>query len=208
MHKVFISYHHDRDQLFKNKLVRLNKRHDLFVDRSVKTGDIPDDWSDQQIRQEIRDHYLRDSTVTILLVGSKTKNRDHVDWEIYSSMYDGLINKRSGIVAINLPATLSVAINLPETLSKSVHVPLIRRRAINGRSGYEKLYPFMPSRIIDNLIKPDVKIPVVPWNKINPDSLELLIEFAYRNRKNNCYDLSRKMRRSNSLSRKMRRSNS
>ena len=79
MHKVFISYHHSNDQWYKNELVKLGER--VFVDRSVDTGDIPDEWTDEQIRQEIRDSYLRDSTVTIVLVGTETKQRKHIDWE-------------------------------------------------------------------------------------------------------------------------------
>ena len=101
MHKVFISYHHSNDQWYKNELVKFGER--ISVDRSVDTGNIPDQWTDEQIRQEIRDRYLRDSTVTIVLVGTETKQRKHVDWEIYSSMYDGSVNKQSGIVVINLP---------------------------------------------------------------------------------------------------------
>ena len=84
----------------------------IFVDRSVDTGDIPDEWSDDWIRREIRDRYLRDSTVTIVLVGTETKQRKHIDWEIYSSMYDGSVNRHSGIVVINLPG-----------ISDSVHAP-------------------------------------------------------------------------------------
>ncbi len=42
--------------------------------------------------------------MTILLVGKETKDRKHIDWEIYSSMYDGKVNKKSGILVINLPS--------------------------------------------------------------------------------------------------------
>ena len=103
MHKVFISYHHSTDQQYKEELVEFGERYSIFVDRSVDTGDIPDAWSDEQIRRAIRDQYLRDSTVTLVLVGTETRRRKHVDWEIHSSMYDGSVNKRSGIVVINLP---------------------------------------------------------------------------------------------------------
>ena len=104
-HKVFISYHHANDQWYKNELLRLNQIYDVFIDMSVDTGDIDDNLDDQQIREKIRDEYLKDSTVTILLVGTETKNRKHVDWEIFSSMFDGKVNKKSGILVINLPST-------------------------------------------------------------------------------------------------------
>ena len=77
----------------------------VFIDRSVDTGDISDDLDDQTIREKIRDEYLRDSSVTILLVGTETKNRKHIDWEVYSSMIDGRVNKKSGILVVNLPST-------------------------------------------------------------------------------------------------------
>ena len=101
MHKVFISYHHANDQYYKECLVNMGKYYEIFIDRSVDTGDISDNLTDQAIREKIRDEYLRDSTVTIVLVGLETKRRKHVDWEIYSSMIDGKINKKSGILVVN-----------------------------------------------------------------------------------------------------------
>ena len=197
MHKVFISYHHSNDQWYKNELVNCGEG--IFVDRSVDTGDIPDTWSDEQIRRDIRDSYLRDSTVTIVLVGTETKQRKHVDWEIYSSMYDGTVNKRSGIVVINLPG-----------ISDNYHAPYGNREKkllypettswmhVETRAEYRRRYPYMPDRIIDNLLKGGVTISVAPWNKINGTTLNLLVESAFSNRSNCEYDLSRSMRRVNS----------
>ena len=104
-HKVFISYHHTNDQWAKEALLKCNEENDIFIDGSVDTGDISDDLSDEEIRKKIRDEYLRETTVTILLVGTETKNRKHIDWELYSSMYDGNKNKKSGILVIQLPST-------------------------------------------------------------------------------------------------------
>jgi hypothetical protein len=97
MHKVFISYHHRNDQWYKEWLLHINRIYPIFIDASVDISDVPDYLDDQTIRQRIRDDYLRDSTVTIVLVGTETKRRKHIDWEIYSSMRDGLVNKRSGM---------------------------------------------------------------------------------------------------------------
>lgn len=103
-HKVFISYHHENDQSYKDDLVKWNESAEVFIDKSVDTGDISDALTDEEIRVKIRDEYLRDSTVTIVLVGKDTAGRKHVDWEIYSSMKDGPVNKKSGIVVILLPS--------------------------------------------------------------------------------------------------------
>ncbi len=105
MHRVFISYHHANDQAYRESLSKFNEQHQIFDDGSVDTGDIDDDLDDETIREMIRDEYLKDTSVTILLVGTETKGRKHIDWEIYSSMYDGRVNKKSGIVVITLPST-------------------------------------------------------------------------------------------------------
>ena len=202
MHKVFISYHHGNDQRYKEKLVEYGERYSLFVDRSVDTGDIPDEWTDQQIRREIRDKYLRDSTVTVVLVGRETRRRKHVDWEIHSSMYDGSVNRRSGVVVINLPGISDDQFYAPYgNEEKSILYPDINVNSwtrVDERAEYERLYPYMPDRVIDNLLKPDVRISVVPWQRINERTLKFLIEAAFRYRSNCPYDLSRPMRRANS----------
>ena len=71
----------------------LGKVHDIFVDKSVDTGDILENQTDERIRTEIRDDYLRDSTVTIVLIGADTKRRKHVDWEIHDIRPPGSIPK-------------------------------------------------------------------------------------------------------------------
>lgn len=63
IHKVFISYHHVNDQVYKEALIQLNKHHGLFIDLSVDTGDISENLDDQSMRQIIRDDYLKDSVV-------------------------------------------------------------------------------------------------------------------------------------------------
>ena len=199
MHKVFISYHHMNDQIYKNKLVRIGQRHSTFLDRSVDAGDVPDSWTDEQIRRAIRDNFLRDSTVTIVLVGKETRRRKHVDWEIYSSMYDGPVNKRSGIVTINLPGHSEFFSAPYGNREKDLLYPDVGSwTRIDERAEYERRYPYMPERIIDNLLKQGVTISVAPWERINATTLQFLIEEAFRNRSNCEYDLSRRMRRANS----------
>lgn len=200
-HKVFISYHHKNDQSYKEKLLEINRVHQIFIDASVDTYDIDDNLPDERIREIIRDEYLRDSTVTILLVGLETKNRKHIDWELYSSMYDGKRNKKSGVFVINLPSTNCTYCNVSHEGEKTfVHPEITNWVTINSRSEYERRYPDMPPRIIDNLLAKDAKISVVEWNKIekNPDKLSFLIKAAYNDRESCEYDLSMAMKRADS----------
>ena len=201
MHKVFISYHHENDQLYKDKLLKLNKQNPMFIDGSVETNDISDELDDQMIRQKIRDEYLRDTTVTILLVGIETKNRKHVDWELYSSMFDGKVNKKSAMIVIMLPTTNCTRCNVVSDKEKQILYPDISSwTTINERAEYENFYPYLPDRIIDNLLINKAKISVTNFDVIvkDPSKLNFLVNEAFNNRSTCEYDLSRPMRRNNS----------
>ena len=201
MHKVFVSYHHGNDQWYKEELLRIASYYKVFIDRSVDTGDVNDALSDNAIREKIRDEYLRDSTVTIVLVGTQTKYRKHVDWEIYSSMYDGRVNKKSGILAVTLPSTGCNRVFAPRgTDEQRLHADVSRWVSVDGRSQAERDYPSLPDRVLDNLTERNVKISVVPWSKVcdAPERLRALVDFAYRDRASCQYNLARPMRRRNS----------
>jgi len=194
-HKVFISYHHKNDQNYKNALSSTAHMYNIFEDASVNTGGISDELTDQQIRTIIRDDYLGDSSVTIVLVGTETKYRKHVDWEIYSSMYNGAKNKKSGILVINLPSINGSQISICDE-DKLILGPEIKWSPITTYDRYE----YLPGRVVDNLKCSDVRISVVDYSRIinNPEGLKQLIDIAYKNRDTNQYDLSVPMRRRNS----------
>lgn len=199
MHKVFISYHHTNDQYYKEDLLRFSEKHDIFSDKSVDTRDIDDGLPDQTIRELIRDDYLRDSTVTIVLVGTETKKRKHVDWEIYSSMFDGQKNKKSGILVITLPETNCTYFHSVHAGEKEAVYPQITNwTSIESRAEYERRYPYLSDRLIDNLMKSGAKVSVTNWDKITQQTLTFLIEAAHNDRSQCEYDLSRAMRRANS----------
>ncbi len=201
-HKVFISYHHSNDQLYKEALLRLNEKNDIFIDASVDTGDIDDSLDDEAIRQKIRDEYLKDSSVTIVLVGVETKKRKHVDWEIYSSMFNGRINKQSGVLVINLPLTGCTYYTAAhgDVEKTTIYPENSSWISVTSRDEYENRYPYMPARIIDNLLKKGAKVSVTNWDKISTtaEALRFLIDVTFSDRASCDYDLSRPMRRSNS----------
>ena len=111
-HRVFVSYYHEEDQgyreLFENLFADI---HDIMVSESVEIGDINPNLSADRIHQIIRDEYLRDSTVTVVLVGAHTWQRKFVDWEIGSSIRETQYNPRSGLLGILLPTHPSYATN-------------------------------------------------------------------------------------------------
>ena len=103
-HRVFVSYYHNDDQYYRELFEdRFSDYYDIMVSESVEIGDIDPYLKTETIRQIIRDRYLRDSTVTVVLVGANTWQRKFVDWEIGSSIRETLNSSRSGLLGILLP---------------------------------------------------------------------------------------------------------
>ncbi|WP_458257706.1 TIR domain-containing protein [Spiroplasma endosymbiont of Dactylopius coccus] len=101
MRKIFISYHHLREQEEKNQLAELIKKYANYLnikDMSVEIGDIDTTWSNNKIAKTIRENHLKDTTITILILGIHTKCRQHIDWEIEASLNKyGSLNRRKKI---------------------------------------------------------------------------------------------------------------
>jgi len=101
-HKVFLSYYHKEDEQYRKLFEKMFG--DIYVSKSVEVGDIDPNLKTETIRKKIRDEFLRDSTVTVVLVGKNTWQRKHVDWEISSSIRHTQYNPRSGLLGIILPS--------------------------------------------------------------------------------------------------------
>lgn len=134
-HKVFVSYHHQNDEDYRGVFEALfEKFYKIIVVKSVQIGDIDPNLKTDTIRQKIRDEYLRDSTVTVVLVGTETWKRRHVDWEISSSIRETQYSKRSGLLGILLPTHSSYG---KDTFDAGIVPP---RLYDNQRCGYASIY--------------------------------------------------------------------
>ena len=101
-HKVFASFHH-KDEYYREAFIKMMDTD--IIDKSVGDGDIDDDrLTTDTIRGKIRDEFIRDATVTVVLVGRCTWQRKHVDWEIGSSLRATKLNSRCGLLGILLPS--------------------------------------------------------------------------------------------------------
>ena len=142
-HKVFVSFH-VADLKYKDLFLKLIEGH--AVDKSVHDDDIDDtNLKVARIRQIIRDEFIADATVTVVLIGTNTWQRKHVDWEIGSSIKKTKHNDRCGIVGILLPSH-------PNHRSTSIKSNLLPPRLTDNMQGdnpYAKLYkwPDDPSGI-------------------------------------------------------------
>lgn len=134
-HKVFVSYYHKEDQMYRNDFENLFAKHfDIMVSKSVEIGDIDPNLKTETVHQKIRDEYIRDATVTVVLVGRHTWQRKHVDWEIYSSLRNTEYNPRCGLLGILLPSR-------PDYNSPRCNPGTIPPRLYeNIKRGYAKIY--------------------------------------------------------------------
>ena len=202
MKKTFISYRHNTQSKYKEELLVINDKYNLFIDKSVNSGDISDSNKDETIRMIIRDQKLKDTTVTLLMYGEDINRRKFIDWEIAGSFIDYNDSYRNGLIIINMINNSSLApvgYHINEvSLSKTGNY--INEADSLSEEYWKNLYPHMPNRVIKNLAKPDVFIPIISWETIinDPYKFKNLIEKVANKRKNNNYDTSLPLRRSNS----------
>ncbi len=188
-HKVFISYHHSAragwneksDSDYRDELENLlSQQFGVIVSKSVQDGDISEYSSAENTHRIIREKYLSDSTVTVVLIGNDTWGRKHVDWELSSSLRKTRTNSRSGVIGIILPTfrhkeNYSFSnygkIKLENSSSYVDENYILERLSMNIDNGFVKLYewegsPYTIERWIDEAFD--------RRDKINPDnSLEM-----------------------------------
>lgn len=121
-HKVFVSYHHANDQEQADHLRVTYGNDNTLLDKSL--DEAYEDMSDDEILAAIRTEHLKDSTVTIVLIGSETANRKWVDWEIYSSLRPYGDRSRNGLLGIYLPTAGDTPARLQDNIDSGYAVTM------------------------------------------------------------------------------------
>lgn len=121
-HKSFVSYHHGIDQNRADYLRDIYGKNNTLIDRSLPE-EINSDNNDYILGQ-IRTKHLKDSTVTIVLIGSETSKRKWVDWEIYSSLRSYGDRTVNGLLAIYLPTAGDVPARLQDNIDSGYAVTM------------------------------------------------------------------------------------
>ncbi len=129
--KVFVSFHH-KDQSYRNEWDRLTSG--VFINKSVYPGDIDTENGEEYIARLIRQDFISDASVLVVLVGPRAYCRKHVDWEIAAAL-DPRTGGRCGLLGILLPNHPDFG---PAKSWSSANLP--GRLADNAFSGYAKIY--------------------------------------------------------------------
>jgi len=106
-HKCFISYHHDDQKAVEEFIETFDHEREVFLARALGAGmeqDIIDSDDTDYVMRRIRELYLKDSTVTLVLMGKCTWARRYVDWEIQASLRSGETVTPNGLLGITLPS--------------------------------------------------------------------------------------------------------
>ncbi|MDO5726577.1 MAG: TIR domain-containing protein [Bowdeniella nasicola] len=104
--RIFLSYNqHDREyaERFIEEFGGVWKS---VIDRGVgacMAGIVVDGTADDYVTSHVRTTYLRNTTVTIVLIGGCTWSRKMVDWEIAATMQDTPSYQRGALLALTLP---------------------------------------------------------------------------------------------------------
>lgn len=121
--KCFISYHH-ADQAEVSQFVRtFDHGHDVFIARGLgreMSEDIINSTNTDYVMSRIRQLYLGDSSVTIVMLGKCTWARRYVDWEIQSSLRQGENATPNGLLAVKLPSFINSGQYFPDRLNKNL----------------------------------------------------------------------------------------
>lgn len=163
----FVSYHHENDQKYLSRLRKVIGNMKV-ADYSLKDdiGHLTDDTIYKKVREK-----MRNTSVTVVLIGTLTGHRKWIDWEIWASLraythpYDQLKSfKPNGLLGIYLPVDSH---SVPERLQDNIE------------SGYAVS---------------------MKWENLERD-FESKVNYAYWNRTNNDYkiDNSREREDSNSI---------
>lgn len=118
--RCFISYHVDDRAEVETFLSTFGSE---FIGKCIgitERDDFINSPEPEYIKRRIRELYLADTTVTIVLLGKCTWARQFVDWEISSTLRDDSKNTRSGLLAFPLPSMNGRA-TLPKRISDNLN---------------------------------------------------------------------------------------
>lgn len=133
--RVFVSYYHDDQNEVDNFLSTFSDERNIFTYRAVgaMSDDIIHSNNTDYVMSQIRKKYLKDSTVTIVLIGKCTWARRYVDWEIKTSLRRGSFTP-NGLMGILLPSMRNTAYP-PQRLEENL-------LGSNANEGYARWYTY------------------------------------------------------------------
>jgi MTH538 TIR-like domain (DUF1863) len=128
--KCFVSYHQEDLPQVERFISRFGPRN--FIKRGITLPEeVIKSNNTEYVLRRIRELYLRDSTVTIVLIGQCTWARKYVDWELQASLRRPANGLPNGVLGI--------------LLNEKTRPSLPPRFELNRDSGYAKYHYYPPN---------------------------------------------------------------
>jgi hypothetical protein len=131
-HKCFLSYHHDDQDSVRKFIEKFDEDGDVFITRGISMPeDVIDSEDPDYVMRRIRTLYLKESTVTIVLMGECTWARKFVDWEVQASLRQPADGKPNGLLAVLLDKNATKG-TLPNRVRLNTETGYAQYRAYPG----------------------------------------------------------------------------
>jgi MTH538 TIR-like domain (DUF1863) len=105
--RCFISYHHADELATRHFIQTFSTSGEAFTSRALGLElepDIVNSSDTDYVLRRIRERYLANTSVTIVMIGRCTRSRRYVDWEIAASLRNMPDGPANGLSGIKLPS--------------------------------------------------------------------------------------------------------
>jgi hypothetical protein len=165
LHKVYLSYHKGADEIRRRNFeIQFGGACEVILPDVVGLEALPEELPPDVARQRIREQHLRDSVVTVVLVGVDSWRSRYVDWEIGATLQGAADGPGGALLGILLPSYSATYAGFFNTFSP------------DGAP----FYPYtLPPRLYDNVA--NSYAPLVRWTD-NPLEVRRWINVAWSRR--------------------------
>jgi len=152
--KVFVSYHHADEREVRLFIAMFDQAADAFIARGIgvgMAGDIIDSTDTEYVMGRIRREYLRDSSITLVMIGNCTWSRRYVDWELQASLTRGETITPNGVLGIKLWSYSGTG--YPDRLNQNLCPPASPGRPPAPPDCYARVYtmPATAANLVEHL---------------------------------------------------------
>jgi hypothetical protein len=105
--RCFVSYHHADEVAVRAFIDEFSHQGEVFTHRALgleMAPDIVESNNTDYVMRRIREKYMANTSVTLVMLGQNTWKRRYVDWEIAASLRNSAGAPANGLLGIHLPS--------------------------------------------------------------------------------------------------------
>lgn len=121
--RCFISYHHEDTGEVQRFVDAFGEAWEIFSSSALGldlSSDIVDSTDTDYVVRAIRERYMSNTSVTLVMLGRCTWSRRYIDWEIQASLRSSAGSPANGLLAVKLPSFSYGPGQFPERLNANL----------------------------------------------------------------------------------------